>query len=150
SRADIPVCHPLLIFPLAPALFSSKIGADQGQAMRLAPALFALFLVPAAAGIPATGPPEDSMERCWAVAVRQTAPDLKDFRLKEGERYKRSPVVSFLIKDTGEVAEVKLKRSSGVRGIDRMVLDAVRKWKFNARPGCPDIEITTSVTIHFR
>ena len=116
--------------------------------MRLAPALLALFLV-AAAGSAAPEPPEDSLEHCSPVAVRQPFPDFRDARFK-GEQYKRSPSVSYTIKDTGQVTGVKLDRSSGVRDIDRSVLAAVRQWKFNSRPGCPDVEVTLSLTIHFR
>lgn len=91
------------------------------------------------------------MQRCAPVAVRQPFPDFEDLPLKEGEseRY-RSPVVSYTIKENGETANLKLERSTGIRSLDAGVLKAVRRWKYNPRPGCPDIEATLSLTIDFR
>lgn len=66
---------------------------------------------------------------------------------QKGEKYTHSPVVSCEILESGEVANVFLKRSSGVADADKYALDWVRELKYNARPECGVIETDVVVTI---
>ena len=72
------------------------------------------------------------------------------FQVKNGEKYKAAPTVSFVIAEDGKVRKVKLVRSSGIRDIDRNAIKTVRKWKYNSRPGCEAVEVLMTITIHFR
>jgi len=57
------------------------------------------------------------------------------------------PVVGFNILETGDVAGVVLKQSSGVREKDNYALLWVKGGKYNSRPGCGVIESEVGVTI---
>jgi TonB family protein len=70
------------------------------------------------------------------------------FKFLPGESYKRSPAVKFQINEDGTVSNVKLIRSSGVKGIDKMVLRAVSGWTYKEVPGCI-IETEVTVLIHW-
>jgi len=87
-------------------------------------------------------------QECVTVAVSQPTPV---FRLKEGDVYKRGPMVSFVITEEGKVESVKLIKSSGIQRLDREILKTLLKWKYKPRPaGCGIVEIEMAVTIHFR
>ncbi len=60
------------------------------------------------------------------------------------------PVVAFRVLETGDVIDVVLKRSSGVRDKDNFALTSARGMKFNSRPGCGTIESEASATIDLR
>ncbi|MCI0352311.1 MAG: energy transducer TonB [Acidobacteriales bacterium] len=64
--------------------------------------------------------------------------------------YRRDPVVSFKVKETGEVHGVLLDRSSGSADIDKAVMNNVKTWKFKPQLGCGLRELKMSVNIHFR
>ena len=59
------------------------------------------------------------------------------------------PVIAFEISDSGDVADARIKRSSGIANRDSYALAFVKGWKFNSRPGCGAIETETVVMIHF-
>lgn len=64
--------------------------------------------------------------------------------------YKRMPVVTFQIEESGKVVNVKLKRSSGSPSIDKYALSWVRSWKYKPRPaGCGVLESEVGATIDF-
>ncbi len=88
------------------------------------------------------------IQRCKPKAVREVrhrkSPTI---HFRKGEKYTHSPVVTFDILESGEVANLVLKRSSGVADADKYALDWVRQLKYNARSGCGVIESLVTVTI---
>jgi TonB family protein len=59
------------------------------------------------------------------------------------------PIVSFTVGERGEVSNIKLRRSSGIREIDEWVVDSMRKWRYKPTPGCDEIESKVEFSIHF-
>ena len=74
----------------------------------------------------------------------------KNWKLEKGEKYGGGPVISYTIEEDGTVTSVKLKRSSGVQRIDEYYLARVKDRKFEVIPGCPVVEATLDVLIHFQ
>ena len=69
-------------------------------------------------------------------------------RIRKGEKSTGySPIVAFEILESGEVSNVRLKRSSGIADIDDNALAWIRSMKYNSRPGCGVIDSETGVTI---
>ncbi len=61
----------------------------------------------------------------------------------------RIPVVACQILESGEVVNVALKQSSGIRDKDNLALRWVKQMKYNERPGCGVVETNMGVTIDF-
>jgi len=70
-----------------------------------------------------------------------------NFSLRKGEIYRRTPVFHYAIDDQGRVINLRLVRGSGVKRLDAAVLNEIKQWHFQPRPGCPAIETDTSITI---
>lgn len=60
-----------------------------------------------------------------------------------------TPIVAFQILESGDVTNIVLKRSSGIRDEDNAALDWVKGSKYNNRPGCGTDETEVGVTIDF-
>ena len=60
-----------------------------------------------------------------------------------------TPLVSFQILESGKVANVHLKRSSGFAKVDKCALQGIQRTRYNARPGCGVIETTADILIHW-
>jgi TonB family protein len=70
------------------------------------------------------------------------------FKILPNETYKRPPFIRYQIQEDGAVSDAVLVHSSGVADVDKKVVDAVRSWKYQARPtGCGVIETKMSVVI---
>jgi len=111
-----------------------------------------IILSAAFAGI-ALGTQSDSDRntRCrpQLLAPASSSPGL---RLKSGttfEGYKRSPIVTFEIDESGTVSRTKIKRNSGSRSADQLALAEVRQWKFKPLSGCGIVKSEALVTIDF-
>jgi TonB family protein len=87
---------------------------------------------------------------CVAKVLRTNRKKFPSSKFRKGEKYKHSPVVSYEILESGEIAHPILKRSSGVAEVDRYALKWVQGLKFSERPGCGVIESTIDITIDFR
>jgi TonB family protein len=72
------------------------------------------------------------------------------FKFLPNESFKRSPTVKFSINEDGTVSNAKIVHSSGVRDIDRKLLDAVSNWKYKPNPGCGVVQTEMVVTIDWR
>jgi len=61
----------------------------------------------------------------------------------------KSPAVAELgINDDGTVKTVRLTRSSGIRRYDKAIIQALKKWRYNAAAaGCGERNATVSVAI---
>jgi hypothetical protein len=57
------------------------------------------------------------------------------------------PVIAFQILESGEVVNIVLKQSSGIRDKDNAALDWVKGSRYNNRPGCGTVETEVGVTI---
>jgi len=55
----------------------------------------------------------------------------------------------FEILESGEVSNIRLKRSSGIADIDAYALNSVRRMKYNSRPGCGIVDSEAGVTVDF-
>ena len=71
------------------------------------------------------------------------------WRIRPGEKYRRHPLVSYTINKHGEVSEVKILSSSGVRDIDAWVLRSVRRWRYEPLPKCETQTAEMVVTVDF-
>jgi TonB family protein len=63
--------------------------------------------------------------------------------------YKRSPIVTFDVDESGALHQVKIKRSSGSRTLDDLALSEVRRWRFQPLPGCGNLQSEALITIDF-
>ena len=68
----------------------------------------------------------------------------------DDEKYRGAPVISYTIQEDGSVIDLKLQRSSGVKGIDKYALQTVKGWKYRAMPGCPGVDTTVTLIIDFQ
>jgi len=69
--------------------------------------------------------------------------------LREGEKYRNAPIVAFDIDPVGNVKNLRLVSSSGIKDIDTKLLEAVGQWRYEPQPGCGTGSIEMSVSIHF-
>jgi TonB family protein len=69
---------------------------------------------------------------------------------RKGEkRISRSPIVALEILESGDVSNIRLKRSSGVADIDKYALDWVKQMRYNRRPGCGSFDSEVGVNVDF-
>jgi TonB-like protein len=93
---------------------------------------------------------KELVARCKSRLIKSgPAPEPNKWEWGKDETYRGGPVISYTIEEDGNVTNVRLKRSSGVRKIDAYYLASVRGRKYQAMPGCPGIETTESMTIDF-
>jgi len=92
------------------------------------------------------------LKRCKPKLLREKpAREPKTFKLRKTDKPSGyDPVIAFDILESGEVANARVARSSGVADQDAYALAWIRGWKFNGRPGCGTIEQTAAVTIDLR
>jgi TonB family protein len=97
------------------------------------------------------GPPT-TVQRCTPKVIKDGVwPKDSAKWVREGEKSSGySPLVSFDILESGDVANVRLKRSSGFANVDRYAMDSVRTTKYNNRQGCGVVEMQADVNIHWR
>ena len=89
--------------------------------------------------------------RCKTKIVKKTPrPEPKDLQWGKDEKYRGAPVISSTIQEDGNVVNVKLERSSGVRWIDEYALQTVKGRKYQAMPGCPGVETKETIIIDFQ
>src|SRR5260370_29691720 len=93
---------------------------------------------------------KELIARCKSKLIRNGRPTKpKNWEWGKGEKYRGAPEISYSVQEDGKIANVKLKRGSGVRQIDEYALEWVKGRKYQAMPGCPGIEITETVIIDF-
>ena len=89
-----------------------------------------------------------SKSKCALQLVRPTTnPDRVPTKAASYEGYKRSPIFTFEVDESGTVQHVKIKRSSGSITADELALDWVRHWQY--KPGCGIVESEAMVIIDF-
>jgi TonB family protein len=89
--------------------------------------------------------------RCKTQIIkRNLQPQPKNWQIGKDEAFRSSPQVSYTIQEDGTVSNLKLKRGSGVRGIDEYALNIVKGRKYQPMPGCPGVDATETVTIDFQ
>jgi|SRR6266496_2917375 len=91
-------------------------------------------------------------EKCTPKVMHRTVGiGQPSIRVRKGEKSTGfSPVITFEILESGEVARAYIKRSSGIADIDQYALRSIRVTRYNRRPGCGTIESHADVTIDFR
>jgi TonB family protein len=110
---------------------------------------------------PSSGPDEKKQEKtkeekeliaaCKTKLIKKDGPpEPKDWKWGKDGRYRGGPTISYTIEADGNVTNVKLKRSSGVRKIDEYELASVKRQKFKPMPGCPGVETTETIIIDFQ
>jgi len=93
----------------------------------------------------------DLAKRCNPRLVKSSSPKGKPIQVRDGEKSSGfTPIVAFESLESGRVANVRLKRSSGMRDIDNYAPTSVRSLRYNSRPGCPVIESEADVMIDYR
>jgi TonB family protein len=106
---------------------------------------------------PATKEASVQFKREAAYDVKKCAPKVlssgrtpAQIHFREGEKPTGLiPVVAFQILESGEVVNIVLTQSSGIRDKDNAALDWVKRTKYNNRPGCGTVESEVGVTIDF-
>ena len=89
--------------------------------------------------------------RCKTRIVKNDLPPQRnDWHWGDDEKYRGAPVISYTIQEDGSVIDLKLQRSSGVKGIDKYALQTVKGWKYRAMPGCPGVDTTVTLIIDFQ
>jgi TonB family protein len=90
------------------------------------------------------------VKRCTPKVVQEPTLPKQTKLAQEGEKSTGyTPLISFEILESGEVANARLKRSSGYSNIDSYALNWIRGTKYNRRPGCGVIETQADVSIHW-
>jgi TonB family protein len=94
--------------------------------------------------------PKYDVKRCNPKVVsKEPISEPKTIQVRKGEKASHyPPVIAFEILESGEVANARVKRSSGIADRDAYLLNYIRVWKFNSRPGCGTVE-TEFVGVHF-
>jgi len=70
--------------------------------------------------------------------------EVKDKRFKN-----RSPRISFVVGEDGNVSDVKVVKGTGSPTVDAAVVKSVEAWKYKPQPGCV-INMSMGVTIDIR
>lgn len=89
------------------------------------------------------------VKKCAPKVIRKAPFKPGPIHFREGEKFSSSPIISFQILESGEVANAKLKRSSGVADIDSFALRSIKGTKYISRPGCGIIESDAVITVDF-
>jgi TonB family protein len=90
------------------------------------------------------------VKRCTPKIAKRSPLSKLNIGAQEGEKATGySPLISFQVLESGEVANARVKRSSGFAHVDRYALDWIKGMKYNARSGCGVTEIETSVSIQW-
>jgi hypothetical protein len=98
---------------------------------------------------PLTKEQKEFAKRCSPVLQgKWHALSLKSIPPQSG--YKRAPAVSFIIQEDGTVTDVKLIRRSGSSKVDKDVVEQTALNRYNRRPGCPQLAMTTYMNIDFQ
>jgi hypothetical protein len=93
---------------------------------------------------------QDFPKRCNPIFVRKPKLHGRKISVHKGEKPTGyGPLVTFQIADSGELVNIRLKRSSGFKDIDDLALSFVKSGKYNGRPGCPVIDVEESLTVDF-
>lgn len=85
--------------------------------------------------------------------VKEQRPIAKDLAVapRKGEKASGyTPLISIQILESGEIANARVKRSSGFANIDAYALEWVRGIRYNSRPRCGVIETNVDVLIHWK
>ena len=91
------------------------------------------------------------IKRCRPKVVKSVTPKQKPIQVRKGEKSTRfTPIIAFDIPESGEVANARVKRSSGIRDIDEYALNWVKSIRYDSRPGCPAIQNEADVLIDFQ
>ncbi len=84
---------------------------------------------------------------CGLQPIERPSPEWPNAPLTHKPRAKRNPRLSFDVLEDGSVDKVKLLRSSNVPKIDKAVVNAVKKWKYEPSPGCGIRRVELTVAI---
>jgi hypothetical protein len=144
--AAISTCHPKP--PVSPLTLSP-------EELRIRPVSPYYSGLPIGSGYPATKDASVKVKRNAAYDVKRCTPKVlslsktpAEIHFREGEKPTGLiPVVAFQILESGEVANIVLKQSSGIRDKDNAALDWVKGTTYNNRPGCGTVETEVGVTI---
>lgn len=75
------------------------------------------------------------LNRCSPTIVsKKPAAKPRNVQIKQGDHY--STIVTFMVLESGDVVNARVKRTSGNRDLDASALKAIRGIKYNKRTGC--------------
>lgn len=72
-----------------------------------------------------------------------------EYRIRKGESYRGAPEFSFEVGETGEIAKLKIVRSSGIRSVDKLAMENIKSWKYEPSSGCQPVEVTATASINW-
>ena len=128
----------------APPLDTSRLDSAIGQ-----PDAGASSAVPAgpsgvASGTPGTSPGTvEGFQIEWQnpsegrQVVQSAQPEIPAWVSREGLRLRVA--VSFVLQPSGYLRDIRIAASSGYSDVDTAVVSALRRWRFSASPGAPDV-----------
>lgn len=91
--------------------------------------------------------PKHDVNRCSPTIVRKKpAAKPRNVQIKQGEHY--STIATFMVLESGDVVNARVKRTSGNLDLDASALKAVRGIKYNKRTGCGMILTEAEIDFH--
>lgn len=94
--------------------------------------------------------PTYDWKRCALTLATHTWPADGSTRMRPGERYQNTPVISFEVLESGQISNAIVSRSSGVADIDNYALDGIKNMRYHDRPpGCGIIQSQATVNVDF-
>lgn len=79
--------------------------------------------------------PKHDVNRCSpAIVSKKPAAKPRNVQIKQGEHY--STIATFMVLESGDVVNARVRRTSGNPDLDASALKAVRGIKYNKRTGC--------------
>ena len=94
-----------------------------------------------------TGPLRDQSGECTVKLVQHPKFKFEDNLIQPGESYRGAPALRVDIEENGEIKNVELLSSSGIRRLDAVVLTDLTEWKYAPRPHCGVVQANIGITI---
>jgi TonB family protein len=96
---------------------------------------------------PKKADPKPDLNRCSPTIVsKKPAAKPRNVQIKQGDHY--STIVTFVVLESGDVGNARVKRTSGNRDVDASALKAIRGIKYNKRAGCGTILTQAEIDFH--
>jgi len=94
-----------------------------------------------------TGQEKGTPQACKSARYQSGELPSGPFNFLSNESLRGQPVVKFQINQDGTVSNVRLVRGSGVRDINKKVVESVSMWKYQPKPECGVVEVEMMVII---
>jgi len=96
-----------------------------------------------------TAPLREQTESCKPKLILRPHIKFPDNLIRTGEAYKSTPVLRMEIEEDGSITNAEVIQASGIKRLDALLLQSVRRWKFAARPGCGVVESNIAINVEW-